>query len=446
MKYCHQFYDYLYIDNNDGNICLCPWMEPQNACIGNLNTDELEEAYNGGHANFLRSTMDDQTFRFCRKEACPFIQNNELEEISPEEYEHRKKDAYYPTIINMAYDFVCNQYCETCRKSVFVPSADYEEQMHKIRKKIAPHLNCVKRITASGHGDPFASKYMMSLLENMRPKDPECSFLLETNGVFFDEKHWERIKHLAKFRIELVVTINSFDPFTYRHISRGGNYEKMIHNLDFMSRLRQKGELDHLTNTLVIQDRNFREIPAFIKRSFGDYAFDQVILRPVYQWGTMDEDVYWFKDVLNPCHPYHEEYLEILQDPALKDPRVYNFGGETEHEARPYPAAMPNSLLPASVPKGSRVVIYGAGQIGKELVRQVEQNHCCQIVMWVDQYFDNQCIMSPNSLLNVRQDQYDVVVLATRNPFYGKEMKSNLLEMGIKETCIIPCYEESERG
>ena len=439
MKYCQQFYDYLSIDNNNGNICLCPWMEPQNACIGNLTCDRVEEAYNGDYATFLRSTMDDQTFQFCRPEACPYLQNDELEEISPEEYEHRKKSSYYPKIINLAYDFVCNQYCETCRRSVFMPPAGYGEQMRIIQEKIAPYLDKAKRITASGHGDPFASKYMMSVLENMHPTDPDCSFLLETNGVFFDAVHWERIKHLARFRVELVVTINSFDPFTYRHISRGGDYEKMLQNLEFMSQLRKRGELAHLTNTLVIQDRNFREIPSFIKRSFENYAFDQVILRPVYQWGTMDEDVYWFKDVLNPLHPYHQEYLEILQDPALKDSRVYNFGGDTEHRARPYPVSTANNLLPPAVLKNSRIVVYGAGQIGRELVRQLEENQYCNIALWIDQCFDNERIMSPNSLLNMPHEQYDFIVLATTNLFFAEEMKSNLIDMGISEKCIVSC-------
>ncbi len=437
MKFCHLFYDYLYIDNNDGNICLCPWMEPKNACIGNLIHDGIEEAYNGDYANFLRSTMDDQTFRFCRQEACPFLQNNELEEISTEEYESRKKNCYYPTIINMAYDFVCNQSCETCRKSVFVPPTGYEEQMRIIGEKLLPYLDKAKRITASGHGDPFASKYMMSVLENMHPTDPECSFLLETNGVFFDEEHWERIKHLAKFRLELVVTINSFDEFTYRHISRGGNYKKMLHNLEFMSKLREKGELAHLTNTLVIQDRNFREIPSFIKRSFDNYSFDQVILRPVYQWGTMDEQVYWFKDVLNPLHPYHEEYLEILQTPLLKDPRVYNFGGDTEHVARPYPAYTVKNLLPSSIQKNSRIVVYGAGQVGKELINNLEENHYCDVVLWIDQCFDNEKVMSPAILSNMSQEQYDAVVLATKTSSFINEMKKKLSDMDIPEEKIV---------
>lgn len=444
MKYCHQFYDYLYIDNNEGNICLCPWMEPKNACIGNLFKDKVEEAYNSDYANYLRSTMDDQTFRFCRPEACPFLQNNDLEEISPEEYERRKKDLYYPTIINMAYDFVCNQSCETCRKSVFMPSADYGKQMKIIQEKLAPYLNTAKRITASGHGDPFASKYMMSVLENMHPTDPECSFLLETNGVFLDEEHWERISHLSKFRLEIVVTINSFDPFVYKHISRNGNYEKVMHNLKFMSELRKRGDISHLTNTLVIQDRNFREIPSFIKRSFAEYAFDQVILRPVYQWGTMDETVYWFKDVLNPLHPYHQEYLEILQDPILKDSRVYNFGGDTEHIARPYPGCTSNYLLPSFVSKDSRIVIYGAGQVGKELIRSLKESNYCDVVLWIDKCFDNENIMSPEHLREIPQNQYNYIILATKNPTFAKEMRCNLLDMGILEDKIVSCCCECE--
>lgn len=445
MKYCHRFYDYLYLDHYNGNICLCPWMEPQSACIGNLNEDRVGDAYNSEHANFLRSTMDDQTFRFCRREACPHLQNNDLEEVTPEKYESLKREVYYPEVINLAYDFVCNQSCETCRKSVFVPSDDYARQMEIIREKILPYLNMAKRITASGHGDPFASPYMMEVLENLHPVNPNMSILLETNGVFLDEKHWRRISHLSEFQLEIVVTINSFDYFTYRHISRGGNYEKMLHNLEFMSQLRREKKISHLSNSFVIQDRNFREIPSFIKCSFGEnYAFDQVVLKPVYQWGTMDEGVYWFKDVLNPCHPYHQEYLEILQDPALKDPRVYNFGGETEHEARPYPSTMSNRLLPVAVPKGSRIVIYGAGQIGRELVRQLEQSRYCQVVLWVDQCFDNEHIMSPNSLLNFPQDAYDRIVLATRNPFYAREMKNNLLEMEIREEQIVACCVDGE--
>ena len=339
MKYCPVVFNYLYLDNPEGDIYLCPWMIPQKTCIGNLLKSDIETCYNSNFANELRESIKDQSFRFCRNEAGPHLQNNDLEDIPLEEYECRERNTYFPTNINMAYDFICNQHCITCRKSVYMPAKNYAAQMKAIHEKIAPCLNQAEHISASGHGDPFASKHMMDVLANIHPQNPNLRILLETNGVFFDEAHWERIKHFKDFNVELVITSNSMDPFVYKYISLGGNFEKLLHNIAFASELRKKGYLKKITHTLVIQDRNFREIPSFIKKSLNDYCFDEVLLRPVYQWGTMDEDVYWFKDVLNPMHPYHEEYLEILKHPALHDPRVYNFGGETSHEARPFPGS-----------------------------------------------------------------------------------------------------------
>jgi len=440
MKYCSFFHEYLYVDNNEGCICLCPWMEPKKASIGNLMKDDIAKAYNSEYANFLRSTMDDQSFKFCRPEACPHLQNNDLEDISAEEYENLKQKLYYPTVINMAYDFVCNQSCETCRPSVFVPPKNYAEQMSTIHKKLSPYLNTATRITASGHGDPFASKYMMNVLENLRPTNHDLSILLETNGVFFDEKHWESIKHLADYRLEVVVTINSFDKFTYKYVSRGGNYDRLMKNLDFMSQLRRENKISHLTNTLVIQDRNFREIPAFIERSLNNYSFDGVILRPVYQWGTMDEKVYWFKDVLNPCHPYHQEYLEILQCPALSDSRVYNFGGNTVHKAWQYPYESKCVTFPyKTVKKDSRIILYGAGQIGREYVKQLNETRYCNVVLWIDKNACacDDCIVSPEHLAKIKPTDYDAVVLATTNELFSVEMMEVLASYGIPDERIV---------
>lgn len=440
MKYCHMMHDYLYLDNYEGNIAMCPWMEPTKACIGNLMKDGIEEAYNSDYANYLRSTMDDQSFKFCRPEACPFLQNKNLEEISEEEYELRKKESYYPNIINLAYDFVCNQSCETCRSKVFAPPADYAEKMNQIKEKISSCMDKAVRITASGHGDPFASKYMMDVLANIQPTNPNMSILLETNGVFFDEEHWERIQHLSDVRIELVVTMNSFDEFTYKHISRGGNYKRLMHNLEFMSKLRRENKLAHLVNTLVIQDRNFREIPSFINRSFSEYAFDQVILRPVYQWGTMDEEVFWFKDILNPLHPYHEEYLEIMQDPALKNPKVFHFGGDSIHSARPYPVHEKNKYFPYErVAKGSRVIVYGAGQVGQVLVNWLKKNEYCNLVSWVDRCGCIDNTLKPECIADINVNDYDYVILATVQPEYLKEMEDKLKTMGVSKDRIVPC-------
>lgn len=338
MKYCHYGFEYLYLDNYLGDVYICPWMEPEVCKIGNLLEKSLDEIWHGEIAENFRNMFRENCFKHCRSQACPHLQNNDLPEITDmDEYKRLTKTPDKPKFINLAYDFVCNQSCETCRTRVFIPPQGYKERMEIIREKIAPYLDTAQQISMSGHGDPFASPYMMDILENMHPENKNFALLIETNGVFFDEEHWERIKHLKDVNINITVTTNSFDEFTYNHISRGGNFNKLMHNLKFISELRKKGDIKNFTNVLVVQDRNFREIPSFINKTFNEYAVDNILLRPVYQWGTMNAEVFWFKDVLNPKHPYHQEYLEIMQHPSLKDPRVYNFGGGTEHPSVDYP-------------------------------------------------------------------------------------------------------------
>lgn len=340
MKYCSKPFNNIYFDNLRGDVWFCPWMKEKLGIIGNILNESFEEIWCGEKAEKIRDKFRQNSFELCRMVACPHLQNNDLPEIEDmESYNEWSKTPERPGDINLAYDSVCNQYCETCRPKVFTPYEDYPEKMAKIKDKIVPYLDTANYISMSGHGDPFASPYMMDLLTNLKPANPNIVINLETNGVFFDEQHWEKIQHLKDFNMIVVLTSNSYDPFTYKHISRGGNYEKLMNNLKFIKILKEKNYINTYSSSFVIQDRNFREIPSFIERSLNEFGFDSVVLKPVYQWGKMPDDVYWFKDVLNPKHPYHQEYLEIMQHPSLKDPKVYNFAGDSVHPAVDYPAS-----------------------------------------------------------------------------------------------------------
>ena len=87
---------------------------------------------------------------------------------------------------------------------------------------------------------------------------------------------------------------------------------------------------------MVIQDSNFRQIPQFIQKGI-DYDADDIVLRPIFKWFGMNEDEVLYKNVLNPCHPYYKEYMEIIQNPICKNPRVFNWGFEEEQEPIEFP-------------------------------------------------------------------------------------------------------------
>lgn len=397
MKYCYRPFEYLYLDHYNGDVYLCPWMEPNITAIGNLLEEDLDTIWHGEKAEALRETARNGSYAHCRIVACPRLQNQEL----PDEPEGTDawKCSDSPQFINLAFDFVCNQSCPTCRNEVFVPDEDYQNKVNKIVERILPHINKAKELSASGHGDPFASPYMMKILENLHPENKDFHLLLETNGVFFDEEHWHRIEHLQDCNTEIVVTTNSYTPAIYEAISRHGNLDKLKKNQLFMRKLREEGKLSHTTNCMVVQERNFHEIPDFIRTSLNVYGFDNVVLKPVYNWGNLTEEEYWFKDVLNPLHPYHEQYKKIIEQPIVRDnPRVYNFGGEMDHEPKPMPGkGTPEyqklagyfEMFKAWLKRddnrqtfrdfvqksgAQNVLIYGAGDVGQAVARMLAGN------------------------------------------------------------------------
>ena len=277
-------------------------------------------------------------FRLCNKVGCPYLQNNELPDVEYDKNDARWRASDTPRMMCLAFDFTCNQACPTCRNGYFKPRAEYPQQVNTVIDKILPHACKARRVSGSGHGDTFASPYYMSFLERLKPESCDTQILLETNGVFFDETHWKRVEHLSKCHLTLVITTNSYNKEIYDQISVGGDLEKLKRNQLFMKKLRQEQKLRWTLNVMVVQEKNFKEIPTFIETSFNLYGFDEVQLRPVYNWGNLSEEEYWKKDVLNPLHPDHEEYVRIIKLPIVKDnPRVYNFAGETSHEAKPYP-------------------------------------------------------------------------------------------------------------
>lgn len=86
----------------------------------------------------------------------------------------------------------------------------------------------------------------------------------------------------------------------------------------------------------------------------------------------------------------------------------------------------------------SRVILYGAGKVGR-IYKQINQEKCfCKIILWVDKKSnladgsDNP--QTVNSILNI---DYDVVLIAVQNAFVAEEIKVELLNMGVALEKII---------
>ena len=91
------------------------------------------------------------------------------------------------------------------------------------------------------------------------------------------------------------------------------------------------------------------------------------------------------------------------------------------------------------IPLGSRVILYGAGLIGKVFYWQIERSQYCKLVSWVDQDYERLAKQgfSVQSPQQIHQMDYDYVVIANGKKKTQKEIETNLIRQGVRKEQII---------
>ncbi len=90
-----------------------------------------------------------------------------------------------------------------------------------------------------------------------------------------------------------------------------------------------------------------------------------------------------------------------------------------------------NYLFPFDrVVKGAKVIIYGAGRVGKTYLHQIRQIAYCEIVLWVDKKFElyqkkGYEVYCPNKIA-VYTGQVDYLIIAIANILVAEEVADNL--------------------
>ena len=334
MRTCKKCFDYLYVFVN-GDVRFWPW---NGKVIGNLKKNTLEEIWNGKEADEIRRAFLEGNLLYCSEQYCPeCINNTEALQVSKEEMESLYNNLpKMPKTISLSYDERCNHACPSCRQCFLKPDAKYLEDLKTITSNIEPYISEVKYLSANGIGDLFVSHEMLGMLSRFRPKNDDFMMHIETNGVLF-KANWEKIKHFGDYHLTVSVTPSSYDRETYKYLAGVDDLERFEESLRFITELKHQGKVNRIRIIMVIQDSNFRQIPEFIKKSIEVYDADEVILRPIFEWFGLKEDELLYKNVLNPCHPYHKEYEEIIKDPILSDPRVFNWAYNVPQKSIEFP-------------------------------------------------------------------------------------------------------------
>lgn len=88
---------------------------------------------------------------------------------------------------------------------------------------------------------------------------------------------------------------------------------------------------------------------------------------------------------------------------------------------------------------GKKVVLYGGGTFGQQLMKRFVKDHYCEIVGWVDDdYWEyRRCCLNVDSVESITTFDYDYIVVASLNPCYIAMSIKRLLDYGVSEKTII---------
>ena len=125
------------------------------------------------------------------------------------------------------------------------------------------------------------------------------------------KKRWNRIDKLKNNIHNITVTADSHIKDTYEVLRRGGKYEDLIENLQFIAELKETLQLKfHMR--MVVQRANADQITGFYHWAKAIGA-DEVEYTRITDWYTYSKEQFTSIDVLDPQHELYASTIDQIQ-------------------------------------------------------------------------------------------------------------------------------------
>ena len=312
--------------------CCQSWIKKS---FGNMSDRPVSEVWNSKDAQEIRRSILDGSFRYCRSDVCPYLQQIDgpvqpVDEVADERLRaiiERKQTAlpFGPSEIICCFDQSCNLSCPSCRQHVIMETAHADAIIDIQNRLEREALGDAKLLHITGSGDPFGSPFFRRWLQTMnREKMPKLEKIhLHTNGLLWTRRIWETIPERTRALVRsATVSVDAATADTYAMNRRGGDFAKLLERLAFISELRRHGPLEFLEIHMTVQANNFREMPGFVElaRRFG---CDRAAFHQILDWGSFSPKEFAARAIQRSEHPEHAEFLEMLADARLSDPIVH---------------------------------------------------------------------------------------------------------------------------
>lgn len=305
---CGRPFNTVLIDKNGSCFaCECTAWLPQS--VGNLQTTELKEILNSDLTKLMQKSVSDGTYRYCNDKQCPYILNtynkNTEDVILHTEYNLYKELRN----IRLAIDDSCNLSCPSCRKNkVFLYRGRQFDMRLKLVDKILRYLEDNRQRKFNVHlgsdGDPFASLIYRNFMRRSVGFD-NLTYSILTNGLLI-KKNFFKFRHIIDNLKTLGLSIDGASSKTYEELRRGGSFDKIIENLEFLKTLSRKFRLElHC----VVQQSNYKEMHDYIEMG-KKFDVDKIVFNKITDWGVLRD--FRERAVWLPEHPENAELKRIV--------------------------------------------------------------------------------------------------------------------------------------
>jgi wyosine [tRNA(Phe)-imidazoG37] synthetase (radical SAM superfamily) len=144
-------------------------------------------------------------------------------------------------------------------------------------------------------------------------------FILHTNGLLCDEKSCKDLGIIDKI-YSVLVSINAASKDTYEDIMRGGVWETLIRNIEWLTYMKKQKKIKKLFFSFIVQRKNFKEMRDFIyfaRKYDADVRFTHRYA--VANTAGWTDDISIFN---SDCKEFID-YVKILQDPIFRNKGCY---------------------------------------------------------------------------------------------------------------------------
>lgn len=328
---CDTMLNHLEIALGGKTVCCCSTFLDEE--MGSILERGVSEVWNSSMHKILCLSTQNRTYSFCKRDMCPYFIDRKPRLVTEKEDWEYKRMENRPKVLAIGYDKTCNLRCETCRKELHI-AGEQEASVacavgELVRKEL---LSECQFLILAGNGEVFASRaYAKAYKSKESAEIPYIRIL--SNGTLFNPANWKHFKQGKSGKIMVTFSIDAAKKDTYEDIRRGGNFDVVQKNMKFAAELRKTGEISYFRMNFVVQKKNYREIPEFVRWG-EELGADEVFFTKILNWGTFTGEE--FRDVSMMCEDGitpKPELEEVLQNPIMKH-RIVDLGTiRYSHEA-----------------------------------------------------------------------------------------------------------------